>query len=79
MTGMDAQEVATLVEAIRRIRHQGTSVLLVEHNVKAVQELCDRVAVLHHGQKIAEGSPRQVLAQLAVVEAYLGAEYDPAP
>lgn len=79
MTGMDAQEVAALVEAIQRIRQQGTSVLLVEHNVDAVQELCDRVAVLHHGQKIAEGSPRQVLAQPAVVEAYLGTDYELAP
>jgi ABC-type branched-subunit amino acid transport system ATPase component len=65
-------EVETLRDAIVRIRSAGASVLLVDHNVDLVMRLCDHVAVLHFGEKIADGSPAEVRASEAVTQAYLG-------
>ncbi len=59
-------------EWIKRLRLMGTSILLVEHNIELVIELCDRVVVLDHGQKIADGAPRFVMTDPAVQEAYFG-------
>ncbi len=72
MAGLNATEVDEVIEVIRKISGQGVGILVVEHVMRAIRRLCDRVMVLHHGEKIAEGGVDAVFANPAVVEAYLG-------
>jgi len=77
VTGMAAEEVETMSSMIRALREQrGITCIIIEHNLKAVMGLCDRIAVLHFGRKIAEGSPEEIVENPAVMEAYLGKEED---
>jgi branched-chain amino acid transport system ATP-binding protein len=77
VTGMNAEEVSVMLSLIRALRDEkGITCIMVEHNMKAVMGLCDRIAVLNYGKKIAEGSPGEVSENPAVIEAYLGVEQD---
>jgi branched-chain amino acid transport system ATP-binding protein len=72
MAGLNPTEVAQAMELVTRIREEGTTIFMIEHVMKAIMSVCDRIIVLHHGRKIAEGTPQEIATSRRVVEVYLG-------
>ncbi len=72
--GMNATEKEELLELIRKIQEMGVTVLLVEHDMNVVMNICHRIAVLDYGRKIAEGPPEQIKNDKQVIQSYLGVE-----
>jgi branched-chain amino acid transport system ATP-binding protein len=73
LTGLNQPETANVLAVIRQLRDErSTSILFVEHNVRAVMNLCDRIVVLDQGRKLAEGAPADIRRDKAVIRAYLG-------
>jgi branched-chain amino acid transport system ATP-binding protein len=72
--GLRFEESVQLMDLIRQVRDQGIGVLLIEHNMQVVMDLCKRIVVLDHGSKIAEGSPEAIRSNPRVIQAYLGRE-----
>ena len=71
-SGLDQKAVEDILNLIKKIKDEGKTILLVEHNIDAVRYICDEVIVLNFGEKIAQGRPGEVLEDPAVVEAYIG-------
>ena len=76
VTGMNLDESGRVMALVKTIRDRGTTILLVEHNMKAVMGTCERIVVLNFGQKLAEGTPAEVSTNPSVIDAYLGAGLD---
>jgi branched-chain amino acid transport system ATP-binding protein len=72
MAGLNSTEIGEAMELVSRIREEGTTVFVIEHVMKAIMSVCDRILVLHHGKKIAEGTPQEIATSRTVVEVYLG-------
>lgn len=74
MAGLTPTEVAQAMKQITRIRDQGVTIIMIEHVMQAIMNISDRIVVLDHGQKIAEGTPQEVAKNQRVIEVYLGEE-----
>ena len=72
MSGLNPTEIEGTIGLIRRIHARGVSLLIIEHVIHAVLNLSHRVFVLHHGEKIAEGFPHEIVRSEKVIKAYLG-------
>ncbi|HSB78682.1 MAG TPA: ABC transporter ATP-binding protein [Candidatus Methylomirabilis sp.] len=75
MAGLNPAEVTDLLGLLREIRERGTTLFVIEHIMAAIMAISDRILVLHHGSLIAQGPPRQVADDQAVIDAYLGERY----
>jgi branched-chain amino acid transport system ATP-binding protein len=72
MAGLRPTETDEMIELVREISRQGTALLLVEHVMRVIMSLAERIVVIHHGEKIAEGEPQQIVQDKSVIDAYLG-------
>jgi branched-chain amino acid transport system ATP-binding protein len=72
MAGLTPTETAEAMELVTRIRDKGITIFMIEHVMKAIMGVCDRIMVLHHGEKIAEGTPKEIATSKKVIEVYLG-------
>jgi branched-chain amino acid transport system ATP-binding protein len=75
LTGLTPKESDEAIELIKLINKQGVTILMVEHIMRVIMGLCDRVVVLHHGEKICEGKPSEVCSDKEVIKVYLGKKF----
>ncbi len=76
VSGMNPEETQEMMDLIGKIRSGGITIIMIEHDMKAVMGLCDRIVVINYGEKLAEGTPEQIQMNPQVIEAYLGREDD---
>jgi branched-chain amino acid transport system ATP-binding protein len=72
MAGLNPTETVEAMELVTKIREKGITIFMIEHVMKAIMSVCDQIMVLHHGKKIAEGTPQEIATSRTVVEVYLG-------
>lgn len=72
MAGLNPTEIAQAMEIIKKLQSKGITILIIEHVMTAIMNVCDRIVVLHHGEKIAEGTPQEISANQTVIDIYLG-------
>ena len=72
MAGLNPAELAQAMELVTRIRDKGITIIMIEHVMKAIMNVCERIMVLHHGAKIAEGTPQEIATSKTVIKVYLG-------
>jgi branched-chain amino acid transport system ATP-binding protein len=75
MGGLNPKEIEDVIGLVKKIRDSGITIFIIEHVMQAIMRLCERVAVLNYGKKIAEGSPEEIGKNQEVIKAYLGEEY----
>jgi len=75
MAGLNPKETEEMIALLKKISSRGITLLIIEHIMKAIMTLSDRIMVLHHGEKIAEGTPQEISKDQKVIDAYLGEEY----
>jgi branched-chain amino acid transport system ATP-binding protein len=73
--GLNPAELDQAIDLIKKIQHQGITILIVEHIMKVIMSISDRIHAINYGQTIAEGTPQEVANNKAVIEAYLGEAY----
>ena len=72
MAGLTPTETTEAMELVTKIRDRGITIFMIEHVMKAIMGVCGRIMVLHHGEKIAEGTPQEITTSKKVIEVYLG-------
>jgi branched-chain amino acid transport system ATP-binding protein len=72
MAGLNPTELGQAMELVARIRDKGITIIMIEHVMKAIMNVCERIIVLHHGAKIAEGTPQEIATSKTVIKVYLG-------
>jgi branched-chain amino acid transport system ATP-binding protein len=75
MAGLNPTELASMIDLVRRLHGEGLTLIVIEHIMAAMMRLAQRIVMLHHGEKIAEGTPREITSDRRVIDAYLGEEF----
>jgi branched-chain amino acid transport system ATP-binding protein len=75
MAGLTPREVEDIMAVVQGVNRGGTTIMVIEHVMKAIMGISNRIVVLHHGQKIAEGTPEEITGNRQVIAAYLGERY----
>ena len=75
MAGLNPTELVAMIDLIRRLHAEGLTLIVIEHIMAAMMRLAQRIVMLHHGEKIAEGTPREIASDRRVIDAYLGEEF----
>lgn len=76
MAGCNPNEKLELISVVRKIRDTGVTIIIIEHDIKTIMSLCDKIIVLHRGEKLVEGSPQEVANDKRAISAYLGEDYN---
>jgi len=75
MAGLNPTELGAMIDLVRRLHAEGLTLIVIEHIMAAIMRLSQRIVMLHHGEKIAEGTPREIASDRRVIDAYLGEEF----